>query len=118
MKLKEIPQRWLRIGYFLGIALFLIGSLDPLEGSVLIALSSLLLAGVTHLFRDPHRKYYLIAALLILIGVTGLFLLSSIGGFGGDSNLSQGWSLAILPYPAGWLMVLVLLFMRLFRHKN
>ena len=114
MKWTDIPQKWLRIGFILGVLLFIIGTLDPLEGSVLIALASLILAGVTHLYKDPHKKYYLIAALLILPGVFNLFYLSSLGGFGGDSELSPWWGLLIAPYPAGWLFILGLLFLRLF----
>jgi hypothetical protein len=118
MKWNEVPRRWLQVAYYVGIALFLFGSLDPLEGSVLIALASLILAGVTHLFNDPHSKYYRLAAWLILPGVSCLFLLSSMGGFGGESGLSAFWGLLLLPYPAGWLLILVLLFIRLFRDSN
>ncbi len=118
MKWNDIPDKWLRIGYILGVVLFMVGTLDPLEGSVLVALASLILAGVTHLYKDPHKKYYTIAALLILPGVFNLFYLSSLGGFGGDSSLSPWWGLLILPYPAGWLLILGLLFSRLFTRRS
>ena len=118
MKWNEVPRKWLQVAYYAGIALFLFGSVDPLEGSVLIALASLILAWVTHLFDDPHSRYYRLAAWLILPGVLGLFILSSLGGFGGDSRLSSWWGLVLLPYPAGWLLILGLLFVRLFRDSN
>ena len=98
--------------------LFLLGSIDPLEGSGLIALGGIMLAVVTHLFGDPHRKYYRFAAILLAMGVALLWILSYMGGFGGESGLAWGWAWLLLPYPAGWLMVLVLLLIRLFGRKR
>ena len=58
------------------------------------------------------------AAILILIGVIALWVLSSLGGFGGESDLAWGWGLLILPYPIGWLILLVLFYLRLFVRKK
>ena len=85
-----------------------------LEGSVLVALGAGVLAWVSYLAKEPHFKYYRVAAILIFIGVVALWILSAYGGFGGDTGRSDLWGLILLPYPAGWLMVLVLLFRRLF----
>ena len=85
-----------------------------MEGSILILVGSLLLATVTHLFRDPHRKWYRLACILILIGVSALWILSAFGGFGGESDLGYGWAVWIVPYPVGWLMFLILFYLRLF----
>ena len=111
-------ERWLRIGFIGAIVLFLLGSIDPLEGSGLIALGGILMAVVTHLYGDPHRKYYRLAAILLVVGVALLWIFSYLGGFGGDSGLAWGWAWLMLPYPAGWLMVLVLLLIRLFGRKR
>ena len=111
-------KRWLQAGFILGVVVFLLGTIDPLEGSILIALGSILLAAVTYFYHDPQHKGYRIAALLILFGVVALWILSSLGGFGGDSSLSPYWGLFMLPYPIGWLMVLVLFFRRLFVQKG
>jgi len=116
MEIKK--KRWLQAGFILGVVLILLGTLDPLEGSILILAGSILLAVVSHLFNDPQRKWYKIAAILILIGVLALWILSAFGGFGGESDLPYGWALLILPYPAGWLMLLVLFYLRLFVQKN
>ena len=51
-------KRWLQAGFILGVVLILLGTLDPLEGSILILAGSILLAVVSHLFRDPQRKWY------------------------------------------------------------
>ena len=111
-------ERWLRIGFIGAIVLFLLGSIDPLEGSGLIALGGILMAVVTHLYGDPHRKYYRLAAILLVVGVALLWIFSALGGFGGDSGLAWGWAWLMLPYPAGWLMVLILLLIRLFGRKR
>jgi len=118
MKGMKYKKQWLQAGFVLGVVLFLLGTLDPLEGSILILAGSILLAVVSHLFNDPHRKWYKTAAILILIGVLALWILSAFGGFGGESDLPYGWALLILPYPAGWLMLLVLFYLRLFVQKN
>ena len=114
-------RRWLQAGFILGVVLFLLGTLDPLEGSILILAGSVLLAAVSHFFRDPHHQWYRIAAILILLGVLALWILSALGGFGGESDLAYGWGVLILPYPVGWMMLLVLFYLRLFvqnKRKN
>lgn len=111
-------KRWLQAGFILGVVLVLLGTLDPLEGSILILAGSILLAIVSHLFRDPQHKWYRTAAILILFGVLALWILSTLGGFGGKSDLSYGWGVLILPYPIGWLLLLVLFYLRLFVQKN
>lgn len=35
-------------------------------------------------------------------GVGWLFILSAMGGFGGDTGRGAWWALTILPYPIGW----------------
>ena len=118
MKKRMNRERWLRIGFMVGIVLFLLGSIDPLEGSGLIALGGILLAVVAHLYGDPHGKYYQFAAILLTLGVALLWIFSALGGFGGESGLAWGWAWLMLPYPVGWLMVLILLLIRLFGKKR
>jgi hypothetical protein len=111
-------DRKLQIGFIVGIILVILGTLDPLEGSILILVGSGLLAFVTHYFPDPHAWYYRLAAVLIALGVVALWVLSSLGGFGGESDLGWGWGLLILPYPVGWLILLGLFYIRLFVRKK
>lgn len=99
--------------YYAGVTALIIGILDFMEGSVVIAAGSLLITIATFLAHDRHRKLFLISTILIAVGVFLLFYLSSLGGFGGNSKLSWWYVLLILPYPIGWLMAIVLLIIRL-----
>ncbi len=118
MKREFKKKQWLQAGFILGVVLFLLGTLDPLEGSILILAGSVLLAVVTYHFGDAYHKWYRLAAILILFGVIALWILSALGGFGGEGGLGFGWGFLILPYPVGWLMLLVLFYLRLFVRKN
>ena len=84
---------WLRLVFILGLIAVIAGALDPLEGSVVIAVGSVLIALSTNLTKDRHEKIFLYAALLIVVGVASLFYISSLGGFGGTSTLSWWWGL-------------------------
>ncbi|MGE5419919.1 MAG: hypothetical protein ACM3UT_07015 [Chloroflexota bacterium] len=106
---------WIRIAYLFGVVALIIGVIDPLEGSILISLGSILLAFSTYMKVDPHRKVFLVSSIMIIVGVSFLFYLSSLGGFGGNSSISWWWGLLIIPYPAGWLLAIVTLIIRLVR---
>ena len=86
----------------------LLGTLDPMEGSVLILLGSGLVALGILLARRERRTvlYWAWAFILIGVGVGAMFALSAIGGIGGKSGHSMWWGVLILPYPVGWLMAL------------
>ncbi len=118
MKKHMNRERWLRIGFIAGIVLFLLGSIDPLEGSGLIALGGIMLAVVARRLEDPHWKYYRLAAILLVVGVALLWIFSALGGFGGEATLAWGWAWLLLPYPVGWFMVLVLFYVRLFGSRK
>jgi len=105
--------KWTRVIYIIGVVALIIGVIDPLEGSIVIAAGSLFIALATYLTQDRHRKLFLLSMILIAIGVSFMFYLSSLGGFGNGSELSWWWGLLILPYPAGWIMAIVLLIVRL-----
>jgi hypothetical protein len=109
MKNKE---KWLHVIFISGIVALIIGAIDPLEGSVVIAIGSALLALSTHLTHDRHRKIFLVSLIMILIGVFFMFYFSSLGGFGGTSTLSWWWGILILPYPIAWLTTIILLIVR------
>jgi len=108
---------WTRAIYSIGVIAIIIGALDPLEGSIVIFTGSVLLALSTFLTRDRFWKVFLSSTLMIGIGVAALFYLSSLGGFGGTSTLSWWWGTLILPYPIGWLVVVIVLIVRLFKRK-
>jgi hypothetical protein len=85
-----------------------IGTVDPLEGSLLILPGSGFVAlGVYLAGKDrPTVRYWTWAFALIAIGVAAMFAVSSVGGFGGKSGRSMWWGVLLLPYPVGWLLSL------------
>lgn len=114
----KINKTWTRITYLFGVAALILGVLDPMEGSVLIAIGSIMLVFSTFMNNDPYWKYFLISSALILTGVTFLFYLSSTGGFGNNSEKSWWWGALILPYPAGWFITVTLLVIRMLRKPS
>lgn len=103
----NIRSDWKRILYTVGVAAVIVGAIDPLEGSVVIAGGSALIVLSTWLMNDRYRKVFLLAFILIVVGVVLMFYFSSLGGFGGRSALSWWWALLMLPYPAGWALTIV-----------
>ena len=99
---------WSRILKIVGGIAMLLGTLDPLEGSLLILPGSGLIAlGISLGGRNRRTVlYWTCAFILIAVGVGAMFALSAVGGIGGKSGHSMWWGVLILPYPAGWLMAL------------
>ena len=85
-----------------------LGSLDPLEGSLLILPGSGLVALGMYLGKRDRREivYWFRVFVLIAIGVVAMFVLSAFGGIGGKGGHSIWWGIFLLPYPIGWLMAL------------
>lgn len=96
----------------IGIILFIAGSLDPLEGSVLILPGSILIAISAYLSQIKYSKLFITSSSLIFLGVVFMFYFSSLGGFGGKSALSWWWGVLIIPYPIGWLIMVVMLILQ------
>lgn len=100
---------WARILVTLGSIAMLLGTVDPLEGSLLILPGSGLIALGTFIGKSQRSviRYWLWVFGLIAVGVAAMFVLSAFGGIGGKSGHSMWWGIFLLPYPAGWLMALV-----------
>ena len=111
-------RKWIRIIYILGIISLIAGALDPLEGSVIIAVGSALIALSTRLAHDRNRRIFLTTSIMIITGVCFMFYFSSLGGFGGTSTLSWWWATLIIPYPIGWLINIILLIVRAINRKK
>ena len=90
----------------IGIALVLLGSIDHVEGSMVINLGSIVIAICSWIQNNRWKWWSLAATVLITIGVFSLWTISSFGGF--DPEIEWWWLLAILPYPAGWLGTLII----------
>jgi hypothetical protein len=99
---------WSRILKVVGCVAMMVGTLDPLEGSVLILPGSGLVALGVYIGGKDHRTvlYWTWAFILIAVGVGAMFALSAVGGIGGRSGHSMWWGILLLPYPMGWLMAL------------
>lgn len=111
-------KKWLRAIYIAGVVAIIIGTIDPLEGSVLIVAGSVLLSLTTYLNQNRFWKIYFAAMVMIITGVICMFYFSSLGGFGGKSALSWWWITLVIPYPAGWLMCVITLLVELFNKKK
>jgi hypothetical protein len=98
---------WSRILLVVGLAAMLIGALDPLEGSVVILAGSGVAAFAAYLGGSARRKLLYLAFGLVAVGVAALFVLSALGGTGGNSGRSVWWGLCLIPYPVGWVVGLV-----------
>jgi hypothetical protein len=110
--------KWTRVIYFVGVVALIIGAIDPLEGSLLIIAGSALLALSAYVNSDRHSKIFTTSLIMIVIGVFFMFYFSSIGGFGGTSKLSWCWVLLILPFPIGWITIIVVLIRRAIENKK
>lgn len=99
---------WARILVTLGGIAMLLGTVDPLEGSLLILPGSGLIALGTFIGQSQRGviRYWLWVFGLIAVGVAAMFVLSAFGGIGGKSGHSMWWGVLLLPYPVGWLMAL------------
>jgi hypothetical protein len=97
----------MRILIGVGGAAMLAGALDPLQGSLVVLPGSALVALGALIGGSPHRRMLRGAFNLVAVGVGALWILSALGGVGGESDRSSWWLRAVLPYPAGWVLGLI-----------
>lgn len=103
-------SKWIRYVFIAGVIATIAGAIDPMEGSVVIAAGSILLAISSYFRNDIYLKIFLIAAIFIIIGVTAIWYVSSLGGF--DPKREWWWTVVILPYPIGWLINIITLIIK------
>lgn len=108
----------LQTAYYIGLFLALAGVLLPMWGSPVVLTGSIILAVVTRRYGDPHAPGYRIAALMIGVGVVSLWTRYLLSGFDAEAALANGWGMLVLPYPLGWFLILILVFVRLFIRKR
>ncbi len=106
-------EHWSRVLVIVGLIAMLIGAIDPLEGSLLILPGSGMVALGALLSKSRLRRLLCWAFGLIAIGVGAMFVLSGFGGTGGSSGHANWWLLVVLPYPVGWIMSLIGVFLNL-----
>lgn len=102
------PQRWHKILVVVGAVGLAVGTIDPLEGSVLILAGVLLIAVGGLAGGRRHRRLLVWSLLLTLVGVAAMWILSLLGGVGGSTGLSAWWLLpSVAPYALGWLLAVI-----------
>jgi hypothetical protein len=107
-----------RILLIIGGAAMLVGAIDPLEGSVVILIGNILILIGILLNKKTQQevRFWTLTFVLTLFGIAAMFILSALGGFGGESELSWWWAVLILPYPIGWLLGIGGLISRVYKH--
>jgi hypothetical protein len=113
--MNEKPK-WIRYVFIIGVIATIAGAIDPLEGSIVIAAGSILLAISAYIGNDRYFKIFLIAAIFIIISVSAIWYVSSLGGF--DPKRDWWWTVVILPYPIGWLINIITLIIKAVRKPN
>jgi len=106
---------WSRSLVIVGSIAMLIGAFDPLEGSIIILAGSALVVSGTYLSNSQRNilLYWVWTFILITFGLAMMWMLTAVGGIGGSTGRSIWWGLIILPYPIGWIMGMISLFVRL-----
>lgn len=100
-------SRWPRALRGVGLAALLFGVIDPLEGSVVVVAGAGLLTLDASLARSRHARLLTQSFVLIVLGVTAMLVLSSMGGVGGTTGRSYWWFVMIASYPIGWVVGLI-----------
>jgi hypothetical protein len=96
-----------RVLIFVGLAAMVLGALDPLEGSIIILGGAAVVAFGAWLRASTRLRLIMVSLALIIVGVGVMWGLSVVGGFGGTTGRSNWWWVAIVPYPIGWVMALI-----------
>ena len=110
-----------RVLFPLGIACILVGSLDPLEGSLLVLPGVAVLTFDAYLSASRQRTLLTWALVLVACGVAAMWGVSAFGGirFGAEGRgLAAWWGLFLLPYPAGWLLAVIGAFRSVTDHRH
>ena len=109
----KIDPKWIRYVFIAGVIASIAGAIDPMEGSVVIAAGSILLAFSAYFKNDRYFRIFFIDAIIILMGVSAIWYVSSLGGF--DPKREWWWTVMILPYPIGWLINIITLIIKAIR---
>ena len=108
----RVPHHWHRRLVIAGLTAMLLGAVDPLEGSVVIAAGTLPVVLGTPRGRGGAGGSRVsgrvrLACGLVSVGVAALWIMSAFGGVGGATGRSMWWLLLVAPYPVGWLLGII-----------
>ena len=96
-----------RVVLAIGLAAMILGLVDPLEGSIVILAGIGLATVAAYRLHSSHRLALSAGLALAAAGVAALWVLSAMGGFGGNTGRSTWLGLTLVPYPVGWVIALV-----------
>jgi len=106
-------NKWSRILVIVGLVAMVVSAVDPLEGSIVILAALGLVVIGELLTRSRHRLALYWSFVLVLSGVAAMWVMSAMGGVGGNTGRSLWWTLVLIPYPVGWLCGLIFTVRRL-----
>lgn len=99
---------WARPLLVIGATGLVVGTIDPLEGAVLILAGVALITLAAFLGGSRHRRILTWALALLSVGVAAVWISSLYGGFGDGTGRSLWWLVPVLaPYLLGWLLGVV-----------
>ena len=101
-------RHWARGLVVGGLILMLLALADPLEGSIITVPGIGAVTVGAFLTRSRFRGQAYWAAALLVLGVATLWIMSALGGIGGDTGRSMWWAVLLLPCPVGWLFGLLI----------
>ncbi len=94
-----------RVFVVVGVIGLLVGAIDPLEGSLLILPSAILLTvGVRRATGGLASRLATVGLVSIALGFTAMWVMTAIGGVGGSTGRSAWWALLALPMLPGWIL--------------
>lgn len=108
-----IPHRWYRPLVIAGLTGMIIGAVDPLEGSIVIAIGSVVVGVGTPRRDSAVAGRVWLASVMIVAGVAAIWIMSAFGGVGGRTGRSMWWLMVAAPYPVGWILGLIAAVQRL-----
>ncbi|MCX6272302.1 MAG: hypothetical protein NTU44_14020, partial [Bacteroidetes bacterium] len=101
---KKKYRKYAKTIHFIGLVAMILGIIDPLEGSIVILVGSLLTVVASWLAGSPYFKIIFWSFILIVIGVSALFGVSAAGGIGGNTGRPMWLMVVFFPYPLGWII--------------
>ena len=103
----DTRHKYARVLLVVGLAILLIGMVDPLEGAIFTLIGVGVLAIASALIASQYTNLLTWAVWFVSAGISVMIVLSWMGGVGGTSGHSAGWLLLVLPYPIGLVFALV-----------
>jgi hypothetical protein len=89
-----------------GLALLILGAVDPLEGFPLVLTGGALAVAAARWSGNRRVLLMTWGLALAAAGCAAMVVMSLMGGIGGSTGRPMTWAVRLIPYPLGWLMLL------------